>query len=91
VRPPFGNGGLVNGGVSLGRTHLDNLGDAAVHNCSDAANNVYYGNTQQRLFCEIDNRQDQVKVMCPIRSGAAFRRPRCIRTFRGTTTSSICS
>jgi hypothetical protein len=62
VRARFGNGGLLNGGVSLGKTRINNLGDAAVHNCADAPNFVYYGNTQQRLFCVVDNRQDQVKV-----------------------------
>jgi hypothetical protein len=64
VRARFGNGGLLNAGVSSGSTHLNNLGNATVHNCSaDAATNTYYGNTpQQRLFCVTDNRQDQVKV-----------------------------
>jgi hypothetical protein len=67
VRARFGNGGLLDGGVSTGSTHLDNLGDAAVHNCSpstDAALMAYYGNgnAQQRVFCVTDNRQDPFKV-----------------------------
>jgi hypothetical protein len=69
VRARFGNGGLLNGGLSLGKTHVNYDGDAAVHNCSDTgggsaavATNAYYGNTQQRLFCQVDSRQDQVKI-----------------------------
>jgi len=71
VRARFGNGGLLNGGVAIGKTHRNMTGDTPVHNCTyrtgyapaDVESTAYYGTSvQQRLFCVTDSRQDQVKL-----------------------------
>jgi hypothetical protein len=50
VRARFGNGGLLNGGVSLGNTHIDSC--QVVDSPAQAL----------QPFCETDNNQNQVKI-----------------------------